>query len=321
MTDPQTDTFQYRYLLNQLNKALPLELTIRAAKLAYPQKLDELRRIDEAISISWVKRGFTKAEVAHHGLAELCWDATQLGWSERRALFECRTPEVHKMISDGIRPICEEHLSQFKEENYPFAKRYRCADLVRGMNVRRVLREFAEKYSNLKIYAAGNSIPKENFIYSVRSPVPVVPGAVQNVRFEGHQQSNYLGIMLRFDMSLEDVRAALLDFQYHYAKFRIDEHELRDDTTNRLLDPWGQPSMPSKDDLITQAHQVHPRLAGLYLYDCFIENGGEETRGARARAIKDTIALHPESVAPEMSRTGKWLDSTRKEIMALAEGL
>lgn len=321
MTDPQIDTFQYRCFLTNLNKALPLELTIRAAKLAYPHELEELRRVDAAIRVAWKERGFTEEEVVHHGLAELCWDLTQLGWSERRVLFERRTSEVNQMIDDGVSPICKEYLSQLRNENYPFAKRYRYADLVRGINVHRVLCEFLKKYSNLKIPNVGRSVPSENYIYSVRTPVPVVPGAVQNVRFKGPLEPNYLGIMLRFDMSLEDVHAALLDFQFHYAKFRIDEHEIRDETSNRLLDPWGQPSMPSKGDLITQATQAHPRLAGLYLYDRFIENGGEGTRGARARAIRDTISLHPQSVSPELSRTAKWFDSTREEIKARAKEL
>lgn len=100
-------------------------------------------------------------------------------------------------------------------------------------------------------------------------------------------------------MPLEDVQAALLDFQYHYAEFRLRSHGLGDETTNRLLDPWGNPSMPSKDDLVNQAHQVHPKLGGLYSYDRFLAHGGARSRGARARAVTDTIALHPRSFSPD----------------------
>lgn len=318
MTNPRVDTLQYRHFLSQLNMALPLELTIRAAKLAFPQKLEELRGIDAAIRTAWEERGFTKEEVEHNGLAELCWDLIQLGWSERRSPFECWPRAVIKMIQDGIHPICDMYLSQVKTGDYPFANRFRYSDLVRGMDVDRVLCEYLNKYSKLRIESVENSIPISDFILSFRAPVPVVPGALQNVRLEGLQKSEYLGVMMRYDMSLEDVRAALLDFQYHYAEFRLQQHGLRDETTNRLLDPWGSLSMPSKDDLVNQAHQVHPRLAGLHSYDRFVVHSGGGTRGARAKAIKDTIAMHPDSVAPETSRAGKWLDSTRKQVEELA---
>jgi hypothetical protein len=320
MTDPNVDTLQYRCFLRQLNKALPLELAIRAARLACPGKLEELRGIDAAIRTAWEERGFTKGEVVHNGLAELCWDLTQLGWSERRSPFERWGPDALKMIEDGVGPICEIYLRQVKLEDYPFARRHRYADLVHGMDVDRVLREYAEKYSKLKIAPDDGGIPISNFVLSLRAPVPVVPGALQQIRHQGPHQSEYLGLMLRYDMPLEDVRAALLDFQYHYAEFRLRDHGLSDDTAHRLLDPWGNPPMPSKDDLINQAHQVHPSLAGLHSYDRFVANNGGTTRGARARALAETIALHPKSVAPEKSRAGKWLDSTRSKIEKLAEG-
>ena len=323
MTDPQVDTLQYRHFLSDLNKTLPLELMIRAAKLACPEKLEELKDIDAAIHAAWVERGFTDAEVVHNGLAELCWDLTQLGWSERRSPCERWRPDVHKMITGGVAPICEKYLSQLNPEDYPFAKRHRYADLVRGIDVDRVLREYLKKYSKLRISPDGDGVPISNFIVSsFRAPVPVVPGALQMIRYDdASQRSEYLGVLLRYDMCLEDVRAALLDFQFHYAEFRLNEHYLRDGTTMRLFDPWGKPSMPSRDDLVNQAHQVHPRLAGLYCYDRFVSHGGGTTRGARARAIKDTIELHPESVVPDSNLAGKWLDSTRREVEELAEQL
>lgn len=321
MTDPHVDTLQYRHFLSELNKALPLELTIRAARLACPEKLEELRGIDAEMRTAWKERGFTEEEVAHNGLAELCWDLTQLGWSERRSPFERWRQDVLQMIRDGVRPICERYLSQMKPENYPFAKRHRYADLVRGMDVDRVLREYLKKYSKLRITPDCDGVPISNFILSFRAPIPVVPGALQMIRPDRPQQSEYLGVMLRYDMPLEDVRAALLDFQYHYAEFRLQKHDVSDETASRLLDPWGAPSMPSKEDLVNQAHQVHPKLAGLHSYDRFVAHGGGGTRGARARALEDTIALHPESVAPDKSRAGKWLDSIRKEVEGLAEEL
>lgn len=321
MTNPHIDTFQYRHFLSELNKSFPLELTIRAAKLAFPGKLEELSRIDANIRAAWQSRGFTEEEVVHNGLAELCWDLTQLGWSERRSPFEVWRRDVLRMIHDGIRPICEMYLSQMQLGDYPFAKRHRYADLVSGMKVEKVLREYLKKFSKLRTEPLGDSVPLSNFILSFRAPVPVVPGALQQISYDGPQRSEYLGVMLRYDMPLEDVRAALLDFQYHYAEFRIKQHKLSDETANRLLDPWGIPLMPTKDDLINQAHQVHPKLAGLYAYDRFVAYGGGGTRGARARALEKMIGLHPDSVAPEISRAGKWLDGTRKEVEELAEKL
>ncbi|MGY6270615.1 hypothetical protein ACXIUT_13050 [Achromobacter denitrificans] len=320
MTEPQIDTLQYREFLRRLNKALPLELTIRAARLACPRQFEALAQIDMEIRTAWTQRGFTEAEIVHDGLAERCLDRIQLGWSERRSPFEIWPAEVAGLIAEGIHSICEEYRGRIVPESYPFARRYRYADLVRGMDVDRVLKDYLAKLQKLRLEPEGDGIPLGNFVLSFREPIPVVPGAVQMI-CDDAQQPEYLGLMLRYDMPLSDVRAALLDFEYHYAEFRIREHGLRDETSQRLLDSWALPGPPSREDLVGQAHQVHPKLAGLHSYDRFIGHGGPDARGARARALDETIGFHPESLAPERSRAGKWLDNTRKDIERIAEAL
>lgn len=321
MTDAYVNTVQYRVLLSDLNKALPLELLIRAVKLEYPEKLEKLKDIDEEIRIAWTERGFTEEEVDHNGLAELCWDITQLGWSERRRPFEVFPREVIKLIQDGVSPICETYLRQVKLEDYPFAQRYRYADLVRGMNIEYVLLQFLERYAKLREDPGTYGVPIGNFVLSARAPVAVVPGALQHACLSGPKQSEYLGVMLRYDMPLEDVHAALLDFQYHYAEFRLRKNKTSDEVANRLLDPWGNPSMPSTDDHLYQYNQLHPHLAGLYCYDRFVARGGKESKGAQTRAREDTVALYSEAIAPELNSVGKWLKSTGDRVAEIAAQL
>lgn len=322
MTKPHADTPQLRHFLLDLNQAIPLELMIRAARLACPQKLEELRGIDAAMRNAWQARGFTAEEVEHNGLADRCWDSMQLGWSERRSLFERWPLDVIEMIEDGTEPICQLYRDRVKLEDYPFARRHRYADLLRGINVGRVLREYLKKENELLQAPDADGVPFSKFIHSFRAPVPVVPGARQQIRCsDGSEPSEYLGLMLRYDMPLKDVRAALRDFEYHYAAFRLGEHNLSDDTAHRLLDRWGSPSMPSKDELINQFNQVRPTLAGLHLYDRFVAHGGEGTRGARSRAVKDLKAQYPDGRQPDENLAGKWLDTTREEIEGLAEEL
>ena len=321
MTEPQNKTLQYREFLSKINRALPLELTIRAVKLACPEKLEELRDIDAQIRIAWKERGFAEEEVKHNGLAELCWDLRQLGWSERRQPFERYPADLLARVKAGVPLICERYLGQIRLENYPFALRHRYADLVRGMDVGRVLRDYLSKYAKLRSKPSLDVVPLSNFILSFQAPVPVIPGALQMTGLDIPKESEYLGVTLRYDMSLEDVHAALLDFQYHYAEFRLQRHKLNDKDTQRLLDPWGKLSMPTREELVHQAHQIHPKLAGLHCYDLFVAHGAEGTEGSRVRAIKDTIAFHPESIAPDEIRAGKWLDNTRTVVNDLVKEL
>ena len=180
---------------------------------------------------------------------------------------------------------------------------------------------YLSKLEKLRSKPGLDGVLTSNFVLSFQAPVPVIPGALQMTGLDISKKSEYLGVALRYDMSLEDVHAALLDFQYHYAEFRLQRHKLSDKGTQRLLDPWGKPSMPSREELVNQSHQIHPKLAGLHCYDLFVAHGAKGTEGSRIRAIKDTIALHPEPIAPDEIRAGKWLDNTRKVVDDLAKQL
>lgn len=321
MTDPQVKTLQYRDFLSNLNKALPFELEVRAINRVYPKKMEKLRGIDAEIRAAWTEYGFNEAEVEQLGLAELSWDFVQLGWSERRQPFERFAEDILDDINAGLQPIHKQTLSQVTLADYPFARRHRYADLVRCMDVGRVLRDYLQSYDRLRRRDGPDGIPIGDFILSFKAPIAVIPGALQRVRLDGPQNSEYLGLMLRYDMPLEDVHAALLDFQHHYAEFRLSTDRMRNDpVASRLLDPWGDPAKPSRDELVKQAHQIHPKLAGLYCYDRFVAHGGEGTRGARVRAIKDTIAQHLYSTSErEENSVGKWFDTIKEVVDELAK--
>lgn len=324
MTTRTIDTTQYNLFFNDLNAALKLAYTIRAIRLAWPSRLEELESLESQLGQAWVDRGFTAEEVEHNGLTALSWDLKQLGWSERRNPLEVYTRPVLKMIEEGIGPISNLVFASFDPSKYPFAARYRFADLVHPIDIENTLRRFIKKSSQLgdapDCWGSHSGTPLEKFIL-LRRPVPVIPGAYQVQRATAFT-TPHIGLLLELDMSERDIEAAIDDFRFHMAEAQH-KSGLANSFTNRVFKEWAKGPAPEPDqDAISVITQIVPVLAGLQAYDAMIKNGGSQKRGARSEAAKATVNFFREGDPRRDShKVGQWLDAQRKKIEKAAEAL
>lgn len=320
MTKRTINTTQYNLFFNDLNAALKLVYTIRAIRLTWPGRLEELESIESQLRQAWVDRGFTAAEVEHNGLTALSWDLKQLGWSERRNPLEVYARPVLKMIEDGIEPVSNLVFAPFDPSRYPFAARYRFADLVHPIDVEKTLRRFIKKSSRLGDAPDCSGTPLEKFIL-LRRPIPVIPGAYQVQRAKAFT-TPHIGLLLELDMSERDIEAAIDDFRFHIAEAQS-KSRLANSFTNRVFKKWAMGSAPEADqDAISVVTQIGPVLAGLQAYDTMIKNGGSQKRGARSEAAKATAEFFQEGdPRRDTHKVGQWLDAQRKKIEKATEAL
>ncbi|KGG96077.1 hypothetical protein [Comamonas thiooxydans] len=323
MSKRKIDTIQYNLFFSDLNAALKLAYVVRAIRLKWCDRLEELEEIELQLRKAWVNKGFTEAEVKHNGLTDLSWDLRQLGWSERRSPNEVYERSVLKKIKDSIEPISDSIFSGFDPSRYPFAKRHRFADLVNSINVERTLHKFIEKSSLLgddpDFWGEHSGTPLEKFIL-LRRPIPVVPGAYQNQRAESFS-TPHIGILVELDMSAQDIEAAIDDFRYHIAEAQSQQRIASDFTSNTLIE-WAKGSMQiaNQDSPIVVFTQIIPVLAGLQAYDTMEKMGGSQKRGARAQATKATAELfRQDDPRRDPHKIGQWLDAERKKIEKLVE--
>lgn len=324
MTKRTIDTIQYNLFFNDLNAALKLAYTVRAIRLTWHGRLEELERIESQLRQAWVNRGFTEAEIEHNGLTALSWDLQQLGWSERRSPLERYERHVLKIIQDSLKPISEAVFANFDPSRYPFATRYRFADLLHPIDVEKTLRRFIEKSSLLgdepDSWGSHSGTPLYKFIL-LRRPIPVVPGAYQMQQANGFAPP-HIGLCLELNMSDRDIEAAIEDFRYHIAEAQA-KRSIKSDFTNRVLTEWGKGSTTGTvQDSISVVTQIGPVLAGLQAYDTMIKICAPQKRGARAQAAKVTSEFFQEKDPRRDShKVGQWLDAQRKKIEMVAEAL
>lgn len=324
MTKRTIDTIQYNLFFNDLNAALRLAYTVRAIRLTWDGRLEELESIESQLRHAWVSRGFTEAEVEHNGLTALSWDLQQLGWSERRSPLEMYERPVLQLIKDSITPVSELVLANFEPSRYPFAKRYRYADLVHPIDVEKTLRRFIEKSPLLgdepDCWGSHSGTPLHKFIL-LRRPIPVVPGAYQFQQTEAFA-CPHIGLFLELNMSDNDIEAAIEDFRYHIAEAQA-RRRIKSDFTNRVLNEWGKGSTVGADqDSLSVVTQIAPVLAGLQAYDTMRKIETTKKRGARAQAAKATAELFRENdPRRDLHKVGQWLDVQRKKIERVAEDL
>lgn len=322
MTKRKICTTQYNLFFSDLNAALKLAYTIRVIRLAWPGRLEELENIESQLQQAWVNRGFTVQEVEHNGLTALLWDLNQLGWSERRNPLEVYEKAVSNMIKNGITPISEIVFTNFDSSRYPFAARYRFADLVHPINIEKTLYRFIEKESGLRdepdCLGYDSGIPLKKFIL-IRRPIPIIPGAYQCQTIKALDTPN-IGLILKIDMSESDIEAAINDFRFHMAEAQS-RNVVGNSFTNRVFNEWAMGSASEADqDSISSVTQIGPVLAGLHAYDLMIKNGGSEKRGARAKATKATAELFQKGdPRRDQHKIGQWLDAQRKKIEKIAE--
>lgn len=316
MTKRKINTAQYSLFFSDLNAALKLAYTVRAIRLIWHGRLEELEIIESQLNQAWIDRGFTAKEVEHNGLTALSWDLCQLGWSERRNPLERYERSVGKIIQDGIMPIHKRVFVNFNSSRYPFAERYRFADLVHPINIETTLRKFIEKGPELRDepddWGSYRSTPFAKFILLGR-PVPVVPGAYQCTTMELGFPN--LGLTLKLDMPERDIEAAINDFRVHLAEAQV-KNNFHTSFANRVFNEWAMRSTVEADqEAISSVTQIGPVLAGLQAYDTMMSNGGPTKRGARAKAKKETAEFFQEGDPRQDShKVGQWLDAQRKKI-------
>lgn len=324
MTKRTINSIQYTLFFNELNASLKLAYTVRAIRFKWPWCLEELERIESQLRQAWVDRGFSTAEVEYNGLTALCWDLNQLGWSERRSPLEVYQKPVLKMIEDSIKPISEIVFANFDSSRYPFAARYRFADLVHPINIEHTLRTFIKKGDKLRddpdCHGPYIGTPLDKFIL-LRRPIPVIPGAYQCIKSEELVDPN-IGLILKLDMSERDIEAAINDFRFHIAEA---QHKcgFSNSFTNKVLTNWSMVSeQEDAQESISNVTQIVPVLAGLQAYDTMTENGGREKRGTRAKATKVTAEFFQEGdPRRDEHKIGQWLDIQRKRVVQLATAL
>lgn len=296
----KTSTFQHRRLLDDVRAVVPLEIMIRAANRAMPDKMQELRRIEAGMRQVWLDAGFPDEVIDYDQHLEDSWDFIQLGWRETRRLNRVWSPEDWAAIRSTHQRVNETFASQVQADRYPFAARFRYADLLRGMNIERVLSEFDHKLPALNDERRNTdgSIPLVKFVGPLRRPVPVIPGVKQQVRF-GPELPRYAGIMLRTDIPLEDVLTAMQEFRFHYALARIDDGD-HSKVPSALLGPWMRPTAPSsrRKEGVNQDNQIRALLNGLYCYDRVMFYGASGERYPRKLALDDAMALKGDETIP-----------------------
>lgn len=324
MTKRKISTTQYNLFFNDLNAALKLAYTARAIRLTWLGRLEELENIESQLRQAWIDRGFTAAEVEHNGLTALSWDLMQLGWSERRSPLEVFRLPVLKMIEDGIKPISDLVFANFDPSRYPFAARYRFADLVHPIDVEKTLRKFIEKSSQLAdppdCWDSYKTVPLKKYIL-LRRPIPVIPGAYQVQRAEAFH-TPHIGLLLELSMSERDIEAAIDDFRFHIAEAQW-KNGLRNSFVDRVFKEWARGSALEADQgVISVITQIGPVLAGLQAYDTMIKNGGSQKRGARATAAKTTAEFFMEGdPRRDFHKVGQWLDAQRNKIEMMKKDL
>ena len=325
MSKRKIDTIQYNLFFSDLNAALKLAYVVRAIRMRWLDRLEELEKIELQLRKAWVDRGFTEAEVKHNGLTDLSWDLRQLGWSERRSPNEVYERSVLKMIENGINPVSDLVFSGFDTKRYPFAERNRFADLVNSINIERALHKFIEKISllgdNPEHWGGHSGTPLEKFIL-LRRPIPVVPGAYQ-IKQARNISTPHIGILIELNMSAQDIEAAIDDFRYHIADAQS-KNRIKSDFTSNALIEWakGSARISNQDPPIVSFTQIMPVLAGLQAYDTMVKMGGSQKRGARAKATKATAELFREDdPRRDPHKIGQWLDAERKKIETLAGAL
>ncbi|WP_146257025.1 hypothetical protein [Stenotrophomonas maltophilia] len=325
MSKRKIDTIQYKLFFRDLNAALKLAYVVRAIRLRWRDRFEELEEIELRLRTAWISKGFTEAEVKYNGLTDLSWDLRQLGWSERRNPNELYEESTSKLIEDSIKPISDLVFSGFDPGRYPFARRHRFADLVNSIDIERALSRSIEKLALLggdpKFRGEESSIPLDNFIL-LRRPIPVVPGAYQFSRSKDFL-TPHIGILVELNMSAQDIEAAIDDFRYHIADAQS-KNGIASDFTNSAIMEWaiGSTKTSNENSPVTVFTQIIPVLAGLQAYDTMVKIGGPQKRGSRADATKITAEFFREDdPRRDHHKIGQWLDIERRKIEKLASSL
>ncbi|MCP2075478.1 UNVERIFIED_ORG: hypothetical protein J2Y77_004914 [Pseudomonas lini] len=293
-TKPTAKNAAYADLVDRLATAIPMEIAIRAAKMVDLEEFQRLHALNEEMKALWVSRGFSEEAIKSEGYVDACWDIFQLGYDANLRLNNVYA----KSTIEEFRRASIETQKQFQKKigsiRLVFSDRYRLCDLLNGNDIGAVIKEVDSKITEIRSMESGVSIPLETFVHSLRRPVKIRRGAIQQVRFPKDSVHNsHLGLLLKSNMTLEDVEGALHDFLYHYAMFRLEgkpiEHS--DRVHLELINKWAKPISNKPSSRSLQYNALFTQLNGLYCWDRRREFGADR-RGSKNYAIAETQTLY-----------------------------
>lgn len=293
-TKPTAQNAAYADLVDRLATAIPMEIAIRVAKMVDLEEFQRLHALNDEIKALWVSRGFSEEAIKSEGYVDACWDIFQLGYDAN-----LRVNNVYaKSTIEEFRRACIETQKQFQEKigsiRLVFSDRYRVCDLLNGNNIGAVIKEVDSKIQEIRSMESGVSIPLGTFVHSLRRPVQIRRGAIQQVRFPKDSVHNsHLGLLLESNMTLEDIEGALHDFLYHYAMFRLEGQPIEhcDRVHLELIDKWAKPIANKPSSRSLQYNALFTQLNGLYCWDKRREFGVDR-RGSKKYAIEETQKLY-----------------------------
>ncbi|MFJ5360277.1 hypothetical protein ACIPUG_04865 [Pectobacterium sp. CHL-2024] len=178
-------------------------------------------------------------------------------------------------------------------------KRFRVVDLLNGNDIESLTSKVIKSKRYMYIYEKEDDIPIEQFVLgNYREAILLYPSALyQYGNYEQHgNKYTGMGILLGFNMSIDDVNGAVNEFLYQYGKFR-EEHN-RDFVSSELISNFLRQQLldSSKDNEVTRLDSILTGLLGLYCYDNVCENkkrekGSLERNKPLLTAINKTLDL------------------------------
>lgn len=291
---PKVENSIYYHTKSLLNGVLPLEYAIRAHSENVPNERKLLESVNSGIYQIWLDSGFTKQEIEHEKLLDLSWDTIQIGIPLHRNHGQVfMDHEYLEQIIKTVGFIGETYKNFFLENVFSMTERFRVVDLLNGNNIESLILNVIKSKGYMYDYDMEDKIPVEKFVLdNYREAILLYPGSLyQYGEYQQHGiKHKGAGILLDFNMELEDVHAALNEFMYQYGKLR--EVHLRDHASGQLISSFLKDQLldSSKDNEVTRLDSILTGLLGLHCYDNVCANKKcEKGNPSRAKPLSSAI--------------------------------
>lgn len=296
MSKPKKDNVLYRHLKKSINNALPLEYAIRAVSQVAPEKMAQLREINEELTAEWLERGVTEDELHAEELLDFSWDILQVGFPLSR--FHGRVlidEDFAELIRSTLNQIAEKYVHQVRKLEVPLGNRFRYCDLLNGNPIDQLLEAITKCLDATQRYKTDDSVPLKEFVLCIREPILLYPGASFGFTNGDNPGLSAFALSLRFDMEYEDIKLAVEEFLYQYAKYR----ESREGqisvsvTTRKLINDFLRKDILEKlrKGDIARHDGFISVLSGLYCWDRYMLYKVNKQMGAMETAVKDTVEI------------------------------
>ncbi|MCU7648587.1 hypothetical protein [Pseudomonas piscis] len=320
-TKPTASNAAYADLVDRLATVIPMEIAIRVAKTVDMEEFQRLHALNEQIKTFWISCGFSEEAIKSEGYVDACWDIFQLGYDANLRINKDYTKSTIEEFKRTSIETQRRFQGKIKSIRLVFADRYRVCDLLNGNNIGAVIKEVDGKIKLIRNIKEGENIQLGSFVHSLRRPVKIRRGAIQQVRFpKDGVNSSHLGLLLDSNMTQEDVEGALHDFLYHYAMFRLEGKpiEHRDRVHLELIKKWAEPVANKPSSRSFQYNALLTKLNGLYCWNRRREFGAER-RGSMKYAIEETQKLY--SSPPDAKAIANHYHKIESEIRELISKL